>query len=209
MKLLRRSSWLFVVGLVLAFTAVSSGSASHWSVKSKSVTSVSGARNVSVADGGALKGYIRVKLDLPSSWKQIDKKRSSIVRFGPIGSCRFKVTLRPRLVQAVEQSADERVAEMLPASPAYVQAYGTRESAAFRAIRVKGTPEVRALLVQPLPTRSTPGVEPEKRIYAEVSATGIADPKQECHSGGPRSVADALADAFAAGSVGGFLNRPR
>jgi hypothetical protein len=44
-------------------------------------------------------------------------------------------------------------------------------------------------------------------VYAEVVATGRAEPRTECHSRGPRGTADAIGDAFAGGSAGGFVLR--
>lgn len=144
---------------------------------------------------------------MPPRWTRLSTSKARTTRFDAHGSCRFKVSFRPRMVQADEQPPVDRAAALLPASSSYVRAYGTREGAAFRVIRVKGTDTVRGVLVQPLPASSSPGVAAGKRIYSEITATGTADPKTECHAGGPRTIADSIGDGFAAGNAGGFVNR--
>lgn len=195
---------------VLAIGGASAVAASKWYGKSSgaALNAYSGSGMVTVADGGGRTGMLRAHYVLPRSWKRTSSLGQRSLKLKTGNSCGHTVTFTPRLVLAAESpSATERAEELLPASSAYVRAYGTREQAAFRVIRVKGSSSVRGVLVQPLSDRFAEGMPNFHKVYAEISASAKADPKKECHSGGPRTVADSIADSFAtAGAVGGFVD---
>jgi hypothetical protein len=151
--------------------------------------------------GASRTGSLRTHYIVPANWRR-DSGLGRVMRFDTHNSCHHKVTFTPRLVQAEDVPATERAESLVPGSNPY--AYGTREGAAFRVRRQRGSATVVGVLVQPLSQRyaSAPG----QRVYAELRATATADPKLECHSGGPRTVGDAIGDAFAAGQVGGFVS---
>lgn len=196
-----------LLALLLGTSAAGAASPVPWRTFTSSYTHISSSGDVTVDDSAGLTGLVRSEFFVPSRWKILSAPKDRTTRLYAGGSCRFKVRYRPRLVQADEQPAPDRVVALLPATASYVRVSGTRETAAFRVIRVKGSTTVRGALVQPLPASSTPGVAEGKRIYAEISATGTADPKTECHAGGPRTIADSIGDGFAGGSAGGFLDR--
>lgn len=199
--------------ITIAILAIGGGSAvaaSKWYGKSSgaALNAYSGSGTVSVADSAGRTGTVRAHYLLPRKWKRDSSLSRQTLKLKTGNSCGHTVTFTPRLVLAAESaSATVRAEELLPASSAYVRAYGTREGAAFRVIRVKGSSSVRGVLVQPLSDRFAEGMPNFHKVYAEISASAKADPKKECHSGGPRTVADSIADSFAtAGAVGGFVN---
>ncbi len=149
---------------------------------------------------------LRTSYIVPGSWKAAKAKRRAITRrFGPVGSCRIKITVTGRAVADVDEPAASRVTRLLPASGRYVHDEGTRRSAAWRVIRARGSDTITGLLVRPAPTVRT---QPQgARVWLQLRAVGRVDPKVECHSGGPRSVAGAFGDLLAAGSLGGFQPR--
>ena len=150
-------------------------------------------------------GNIRLEFTVPRTWKRKSAKGSRSWRFATGNSCAHAVTVRQRLVLAPEAPSATRAAELLPATDQYVYWAGTRNNAAFRVIRLRGGAEIRGVLVQPLASRYSGGAPAGQRVYAELSMTAVPNPKLECHAGGPRGVAEAMADAFAAGSAGGFV----
>lgn len=198
---------------VTAIVAIGGGSAvaaSTWYGKAsgKTLTTYSGSGTVTVDDAAGRTGTVRAHYVLPSRWKRASPLSSRTLKLKTGNSCGHTVTFTPRLVLAIESGTPtDRATDLLPATSAYVRAYGTREEAAFRVIRVKGGATVRGVLVQPLSDRFAEGMPNLHKVYAEISATATADPKKECHAGGPRTVADAIADSFAtAGAAGGFVN---
>lgn len=152
-------------------------------------------------------GSVRASYLLPVRWRRDSGLTSRSIRFDTRNSCHHKVTFTPRLVQAQDQSAEDRALALVPGTGGFVQASGTREGAAFRVVRQRRTAALTGVLVQPLSKTYSPGIPAGQRVYAEIRARGVADPKLECHSGGPRSVGDAIGDAFAAGQAGGFVHR--
>lgn len=138
-------------------------------------------------------------LTLPAAWpRRGDGPRSSL-RFGPLGSCRITVTLTPRAVRAAPGTASERALALIPGGGRYVLGTGTSDDAAFRVVRDQSSDTVRGVLVRS--TGAEPG-NPAAARFEEMGAVAEADPATECHSGGPRTVGDALAAAFAGGRLG-------
>ncbi len=201
---------LVIALAALALFGASAVAASKWYGKSSgaALNAYSGSGTVQVADSAGRTGTVRAHYLLPRSWKRTSALSQQTLKLKTGNSCGHTVTFTPRLVLAAEAAtATDRATELLPASSSYVRAYGTREQAAFRVIRVKGTSTVRGVLVQPLSDRFSEGMPNFHKVYAEINATATADPKKECHSGGPRTVGDAIADSFAtAGAAGGFVN---
>lgn len=151
-------------------------------------------------------GTIRLQFTVPRTWKRTSARGARSWRFASRNSCAHTVTVRQRLVLGDEATATSRATDLLPATGQYVYWSGTRNNAAYRVIRVRGGAEVRGVLVQPLATRYSGGAPAGRRVYAELSMTGVPDRRRECHAGGPRSIGEAIADAFAAGSAGGFVS---
>ena len=173
-----------------------------------SYTGVSTAGDLTIDGASGRRGVVRAHYVLPATWRRDSSINARSLRFDTRNSCHHKVTFTPRLVEADEASATARAAALTPAAPAYVQAHGTREGAAFRVVRRRGSADLTGVLVQPLPQRSPTAVPAGRRIFAEVVAVAAADPRTRCHAGGPRTAGDAIGDAFGAGSVGGFVLRP-
>lgn len=136
---------------------------------------------------------------------------SPALRFGPIGSCRFNLSISAKVVERVPgETATARAAALLPAGSRYVNAQGTRASASWRVIRVRGSAKVRGIYLTPanvgtsllLGTPITP-------VWLQVRAAAN-DHVEECHSGGPRYIGDSLAVAFGAMTGTAFaLGLPR
>jgi hypothetical protein len=152
---------------------------------------------------GAAGNYrLRAAYAVPSAWRRIGRKRGLRRRFGPIGSCRIRVTISGGAVADVREDAVSRASRLLPASGGGLLDYGTRTNAAYRVVRSSGTREVNALLVKPAPTVT---IQPlPLMVWIELRARAVVDPRTECHSGGPRTVARQLGDALAAARLGGF-----
>lgn len=198
-----------ITTVAVALGAAAPVGAQPWrgSVSTGSFTSFSGSGTVPVQGGGGATGTVRARYLLPRRWQHTSALNRRTLRLQTGNSCRHRVSFTPRLVLAARVPAAERAAALLPAGAAYVRAYGTRERAAFRVIRVKGSATVRGVIVQPLSQAANQGLPADRWLYAEISAVATADPRRECHAGGPRSVADAIADTFArSGSVGGFAH---
>jgi hypothetical protein len=157
---------------------------------------------------GATGAYrLRAAYAVPGSWKRIGRKRTLRRRFGPIGSCRIRVTISGGAVADVREDAVSRASRLLPARGTGLLDYGTRTNTAYRVVRSSGTREVNALLVKPAPTVSQ---QPAPLVvWIELRARAVIDPRTECHAGGPRTVGQQLGDAFAAARIGGFQVIPR
>lgn len=163
---------------------------------------------VAIAGAPGRAGVVRARYVLPAGWHRLGTVDARRIRFDVPNSCHHRVAFAARLVQAADVGAAERARALLPAAPAYVEGSGTREAAAFRVVRTRGSVDVTGVLVQPLPARPPSAPAPGQRLFAELEATATAPPGTRCHSGGPRLVASAIADAFGAGSVGGFALAP-
>jgi hypothetical protein len=154
---------------------------------------------------------IRAYMLLPQSLRDRSRNRGPVLRFGPIGSCRFNMSI-PADVDARDssESASQRVARLLPARSDYIYAQGTRNTAAWRVVRLRGSANVRAIWVLPVNLRTGFAFD-APRTPAWLEIRGIANEHaDECHSGGPRYVGDVLADAFGAMSATAFsTNLPR
>jgi len=152
-------------------------------------------------------GYVlRTSYIAPGSWKAAKAARNATTRrFGPVGSCKIKITLTARAVADADEPAAARVVRLLPIPARYLHDEGTRRTAAWRVVRSSGSRTITGMLVRPAPTvRTQP---PGGRVWLELKAVGKIDPTVECHAGGPRSVAAAFGDLLAAGSLGGFQPR--
>jgi hypothetical protein len=148
---------------------------------------------------------------LPTKLPDKTANGGSVLRFGPIGSCRYQLSISIRVVSRVGgESADDHVARLLPATEQYVYARGTRASSSWRVIRVRGSATVRGLYAMPtsVATSALFG-SPRRPVWLEVRGTGT-EPVRECHSGGPRFIGATLADAFGAMTSTAFsTNLPR
>jgi hypothetical protein len=202
-----KTTLLIAIVAIAAFAAVAVAQ-NAFRGSTGSYTRVSSSGDVTIESSGGRQGAVRARYVLPSKWRRLSSLNARTIRFDTRNSCRHKVTFTPRLIQAPDVPAAERAVTLTPATSRYVEATGTREGAAFRVVRRAGTSDVVGVLVQPLPKRSADAGD--QRVYAEISARATYDRRTECHSGGPRTVAEAIGDAFGAGDVGGFaLRRPR
>jgi hypothetical protein len=145
---------------------------------------------------------LRLSYVVPGSWHVRGQARGLSRTFGPVGSCRFTIRLTARATTGADADAAARVARLLPGSGRFVLDSGTRGNAAWRVVRTSGKPEVTALLVRPAPSVRT---QPSGgRVWLHVRVVSRADPRTECHSGGPRTVGRQSGDALATAVVGGF-----
>jgi hypothetical protein len=189
----------FALAAIIAAAALLSATAAIALAASKKPTpygryTLSGSRQLS----GLTVNYRAYAL-LPTKLPDRTANGRSVLRFGPIGSCRYQLGISIRVVSRTgSESADERVNRLLPASQQYVYARGTRASASWRVIRVRGSATVRGRYV--MPTSIATGAtfdSPRRPVWLEVTGTGT-EPVRECHSGGPRYIGATLADAFGA-----------
>ena len=155
--------------------------------------------DVAVQGADAMRYRLRLAYAVPASWRPIGRRRGLTRRFGPIGSCRIRVTLTAAVVADVREDPITRAIRLLPAA---VYDLGTRMNGAYRVARRSGTGEVQAILVKPAPT--VPRQPAPRILWIEMRARAVIDPRTECHSGGPRTVGLQIGDAFAAARVGGF-----
>lgn len=133
---------------------------------------------------------LSASLTLPAKWPRRPATAVSL-RVGPLGSCRIQASLIPR-VTATDETAAARAAALAPGNGRYVLGAGTSDDLVFRVVRDGGSTTVRGAAVRRIA---------DGRL-AEVVAVATADQATECHSGGPRSVGDALASAFAGATLG-------
>jgi hypothetical protein len=159
-----------------------------------------------VAEAPSITYVLRTSYIAPASWKATKAKRDATTRrFGPVGSCKIKITVTARAVADVDESAAARVIRLLPTGRQRAHDEGTRRSAAWRVIRPRGTKTIIGMLVRRAPSvRTQP---PGKRVWLELRAVGNIDPNVECHAGAPRNVATAFGDMLAVGALGGFQPR--
>ena len=172
--------------------------AAPFSAHTSRYTGYSTTGEVPIAGVAGGRGIVRAHFVLPANWRRTGALNAPAMRFDTRNSCGHRVSFAWRLVLDADVPATERAAALTPATAPYVQASGTRERAAFRVVREVRTKNLRGILVQPL------GTSGGQRLFAEITATATRDPRTECHAGGPRRVGDAIGDAFAAGSAGGF-----
>ena len=59
-------------------------------------------------------GVVRAHVVLPSTWRRRGSLNARTLRFDTGNSCRHRVTLTPRLVQAPDASATDRAAGLAP-----------------------------------------------------------------------------------------------
>jgi hypothetical protein len=195
-----------ILALLLVAAGVSAVPAATAS-GARAVGSVRGFGEVAVQGAEGVRYVLRTSYAVPRSWRQVRRRTGLRRRFGPIGSCRIRVTIFAAAVADLPEDAVARATRLLPGTGRSVYDYGTRTNGAYRVVREPGGKEVNALLVKPAPTVSQ---QPAPRIvWIELRARAVVDPRTECHSGGPRTVGVQLGDAFAAARVGGFQPRPR
>ena len=189
---------LLILALLAGFAATA-GAASRY-------VGITGFAERPVAGAPSIAYVLRTFYIAPGSWKAAKSPRNATTRrFGPVGSCKIKITLTARAVADADEPAAARVARLLPTTGRYLHDEGTRRTAAWRVIRSSGSKTITGMLVRPAPTvRTQP---PGGRVWLELKAVGKVDPTVECHAGGPRSVAAAFGDLLAAGSLGGFQPR--
>jgi hypothetical protein len=159
---------------------------------------------------GLTVGYRAYAL-LPSKLPDKTANGGPVLRFGPIGSCKYQLSISIRVVpRDGSESASQRTARLLAADGQYVYAEGTRGPASWRVIRVKGSASVRC--IYELPAAVAASIQfgsPTKPVWVEVRGTGT-EPVTECHSGGPRFIGATLADGFGAMTSTAFsTNLPR
>jgi len=196
---MRKSLIFTFLAAVLLFTVAGTAHAQ------KRYVGYSGYSEKPVAGAEAMSYVLRARYVLPANWRT-SKPASAVLtrRFGPVGSCRIRVTVTGRAIADADETAAARVARLLPAG--ILADEGTRGNAAWRVVRERGGARtVIGLLVKPAPTVRTP--PPGKRVWIELRAVGLIDQKVECHSGGPRTTADAFGDMLAGARLGGFQPR--
>lgn len=150
-------------------------------------------------------GY-RAYMLLPQKLRDRTANGGPVLRFGPIGSCNFNVSIAARVAaRSGDETAGERAAGIYRgASSQFVYSTGTRSSAAWRVIRVKGSANVRGIYVLPVNLRTSFAFDaPTTPAWLEVRAIAN-DHSEECHSGGPRYIGATLAEAFGAASATAF-----
>lgn len=195
-----------LIALLLAAALLAGGTLAIASSSSSRYVAVSGYRTAPVAGATSTSYTVRDRYIVSSTWRAAKAKRDATTRrYGPVGSCRIRITIRARSVAAADEPAADRVARLLKTSTRYVYDVGTRQNAAWRVIRDTKAQTITGMLVRPAPTvRSQPA---GKRVWLELKAFGRVDPKVECHAGGPRSIAAAFGDLLASGSLGGYQPR--
>jgi hypothetical protein len=158
-------------------------------------------RDVPVA-GTPTRYRLRVRYVVPRTWRQTGRPNALSRTFGHIGSCNFTVRVRARAVTGQDEPATSRVARLVPQTGRLLLDVGTRSNAAWRVARTPGADTVTGLLVRPAPSvRTQPS---PSRVWLELRFSATADPRRECHIGGPRTVGAQTGDALATAVVGGF-----
>lgn len=155
------------------------------------------------AVSGAQTRYrLRLSYVVPATWRQRGRANGLARTFGPIGSCRFTVRVTARAVTDADEPAASRVARLVPQTGRLLLDAGTRGDGAWRVARTSGASTVTGLLVRPAPSvRTQPATG---RVWLELRVTATADPRRECHSGGPRTIGTQTGDALATAAIGGF-----
>ena len=193
-----------VLSTLLALTLV--GGATTAAIADTRYAGISGSSTRPVAGAEDTSYVLRTSYIVPGSWKPAAAKRGATTRrFGPVGSCRIKITITARPVADVAEPAAARVTRLLPATQRYVHDEGTRGPAAWRVIRATGSKTITGILTRPAPSMRTQPAG--KRAWLELKAVGRVDPKVECHAGGPRTIAAQFGTMLAGGALGGFQPR--
>jgi hypothetical protein len=145
---------------------------------------------------------LRVTYVVPRTWRPTARPNGLSRTFGHIGSCRFTVRVSTRIVTDRDEPAATRVARLVPQTGGLLLDSGTRSNAAWRVARTSGSDTVTGLLERPAPSvRTQPAPD---RAWIEMRFVATADPRRECHIGGPRTVGRQAGDALATAQVGGF-----
>ena len=154
-----------------------------------------------VVGAPTIKYTLRSSYIAPAKWKAAKAKKDAITRrYGPIGTCKFKLVITSRAIADVREPSAARVVRLLPATGRYVRDQGTRGTAAWRVIRDRGSDLTTGILTK---TATTIRTQPAGGVvWLELRA--VATPAASCHSGGPREVAAGIATVLATGSLGGF-----
>ena len=188
--------------LILITLLASLAAAAHAQAQSSRPPSTTPYSKYTLAGASTLNGAklnFRAYALLPTKLPDRTANGGSVLRFGPIGSCKFNLAISAKVVaRDATETAGQRVARLRPATSQYIYAQGTRASAAWRVIRVKGSASVRGIWVSPTSLRTSVLFgTPTTPVWLEVR--GTADEHvEECHSGGPRYIGQSLADAFGA-----------
>jgi hypothetical protein len=161
----------------------------------------SGFQDVTVVNS-PLRYRLRLSYVVPSTWRQRGRANGLARTFGPIGSCRFTARVRGRVVRGETETAATRVARLVPQTGRLLLDAGTRSNAAWRVARTSGSDTVTGVLVRPAPSIRTP--DADGPAWLELRITATADPRRECHIGGPRTVGAQAGDALATAVIGGF-----
>jgi hypothetical protein len=160
----------------------------------------SGFGDVAVAEG---QYRLRLSYTVLERWPERGTGRPLRRSWGPVGTCRFTVTLTARAVTDVVEAASARVERLVPGSGQYVQDVGSRNGAAWKVVRERGSARVSGLFTRAAPTVRRRPVD-GSRIWLEVRIVGTPRPGIECHAGGPRTIATRAGDTFASTAIGGF-----
>jgi hypothetical protein len=161
----------------------------------------SGFQDVTVA-GTPTKYRLRLAYTVPGTWPRRGRANGLSRTFGPVGSCRFTIRVTARAVTGPDENATARVERVLPGSGGTLLDSGNRRNFAWSVQRARGADTVRGVLERPAPSvRTQPAAA---RVWLELRFTATADPRRECHSGGPRTVGAQTGDALATAAIGGF-----
>lgn len=155
---------------------------------------------------GSQKVQYRSYLLFPKKLTDRTANGGPVLRFGPIGSCRFNLSIGAAVsARDVTQTAATHAARLLPGDGPYVYAQGTRNTAVWRVVRLKGTANVRSIWVLPVSlSTSTLFGSPTVPAWLELRGTANEHTDAVCHSGGPRYIGDILGEAFGATSGTAF-----
>ena len=136
---------------------------------------------------------------LPTKLTDRTANGGAVLRFGPIGSCHFNLSIAARVrTRPPGTTAADRAAGLVPGTGPYVYAQGTRGSSAWRVVRLRGSAHLRGIWLAPVGLRTTNSFQsPTVPAWLEVRGTAD-DHTAECHSGGPRYIGSVLATAFGA-----------
>jgi hypothetical protein len=152
--------------------------------------------------GTQTKYRTRVTYVVPQKWRRTGRPNALSRTFGHIGSCNFTVRVTARVVTGAVEPAAARAARLVPQTGRLLLDSGTRGDRAWRVARTSGSDTVTGLLERPAPSVKT---QPAGgRAWLELRFRATADPRRECHMGGPRTVGAQTGDALATASTGGF-----
>lgn len=155
---------------------------------------------------GTAKVNYRSSLLLPRKLNDRTANGGPVLRFGPIGSCRFNMSISATVsARSATETATAHAARLQPGTGPNVYARGTRNTAAWRVVRLKGTANVRAIWVLPVNLKTTHLIGgPTNPAWYELRGTANEHSDFACHAGGPRSIGAIFGDAFGATSGTAF-----